>query len=125
MRTSQVTTIDQYIAEFPEEIQSILEQIRTTIKKTAPAAKEAMKYGMPTFVYEGNLVHFAAFKNHFGFYPAPSGIEAFDKQTSQYKAGKGTLQFPIDQPIPYDLIVQIVQYRLQENEAKAALKKKK
>ncbi len=117
--------IDAYICEFPEEVRVILEQIRSTILEAAPKATEAIKYGMPTFVFNGNLVHFAAFKNHIGFYPTPSGIESFNKELSVYKSGKGSVQFPIDKPIPLKLISQIVKYRLIENEAKQKKKKLK
>jgi uncharacterized protein YdhG (YjbR/CyaY superfamily) len=89
-------TINEYISEFPEEIRSKLEQIRETIQQAAPEAKEAIRYGMPTFVLNGNLVHFAAYKNHIGFYPAPSGIDAYIDELAVYRTGKGTIQFPID-----------------------------
>lgn len=107
--------INEYISEFPEEIKKILEQIRETIRQAAPEAKEAIKYGMPTFVLNGNLVHFAAFKNHIGFYPAPSGIDAYINELAVYRTGKGTIQFPINKPIPFDLIKKVVKYRMQEN----------
>jgi uncharacterized protein YdhG (YjbR/CyaY superfamily) len=112
--------INAFIADFPEEIQAILERIRTTIQEAAPEAKEAIKYGMPTFVSNGNLVHFAAYKNHIGFYPAPTGIDAFIEDLAPYRTGKGTVQFPIDKPIPYDLITKVVKFRVEEN-----LKKRK
>ena len=118
-------SIDEYIAGFPPEIQQILEQIRATIKAAAPDAQEAISYAMPTFKLHGNLVHFAAFKNHIGFYPTPSGTERFQQQISAYKAAKGSIQFPLDQPIPYDLISEIVRFRAQENMAAAAAKAKK
>jgi len=107
--------INNYITEFPEEIRVILEQIRNTIHQAAPEAKEAIKYGMPTFVLNGNLVHFAAFKNHIGFYPAPSGIDTFIKELAVYRTGKGTIQFPIGKPIPFDLITKVVKFRVEEN----------
>ncbi|NTW09151.1 MAG: hypothetical protein HGA28_06245, partial [Anaerolineaceae bacterium] len=100
-------TIDEYIAGFPADIQVILQKIRKTIKDAAPDAQEAISYQMPTFKLHGNLVHFAAFKNHIGFYPVPSGIEKFKAELSVYKQGKGSVQFPLDQPIPYDLISRI------------------
>lgn len=127
MQSDQPTiqNIDEYIAGFPPAIQSILQKIRATIHETAPAAQEVISYQMPTFRQEGNLVHFAAFKNHIGFYPTPSGIEQFDERVAVYKAGKGSLNFPLDKPIPYDLISEIVKFRLQENLAKAAAKSKK
>ncbi|PKL67144.1 MAG: hypothetical protein CVV28_06980 [Methanobacteriales archaeon HGW-Methanobacteriales-1] len=108
-------TIDEYIAEFPEEMQDILEKIRKVIQKAAPEAEEAISYGMPTFKLHGNLVHFAAYKNHIGFYPAPSGIETFKEQISEYKSSKGAVQFPLDEPIPYDLVEKIVIFRVKEN----------
>ncbi len=112
----QFRTIDEYIKTFPSDVQSILEKMRQTIKKTAPEAVEAISYQMPTFKLNGkNLVHFAAFKNHIGFYPIPSGIEAFKKELSSYKQGKGSVQFAIDKPIPYDLVKKIVKYRAKEN----------
>lgn len=114
--------IDQYIANFPAEVQAILEKIRQTIRQAAPEAAEAIKYQMPTFTLKGNLVHFAAHKNHVGFYPAPTGIEQFKDETSPYQSGKGTLQFPLSEPIPYDLISRIVTFRVQENLERAAKK---
>jgi uncharacterized protein YdhG (YjbR/CyaY superfamily) len=117
--------IDKYISGFPKEVQVLLEQVRTTIRQAAPEAEETIKYAMPTFVLNGNLVHFAAFKNHIGFYPVPSGIEAFKKELSAYKQGKGSVQFPLDQPIPLDLIAKIVKYRIVENLRKAELKTSK
>lgn len=119
-------SIDEYIAGFPPDVQEILEKIRATIKKAAPDAQEAIKYQMPTFVLNGNLVHFAAFKKHIGFYPVPSGIEKFKKELSLYKGAKGSVQFPLDQPIPFTLISKIVKFRVKENleRSKANGKKK-
>ena len=114
--------INEFIADFPEDIQIILEKIRATIQQAAPDAKEAIKYGMPTFVLNGNLVHFAAYKNHIGFYPAPTGIDAFIEELAQYRTGKGTIQFPVDKPIPYDLVTKVVKFKVEENLKK--LKKK-
>ena len=108
------TTIDDYIAGFPADVQKILKQIRSRIKKVAPDAEEAIKYQIPTFVLNGNLVHFAAFKNHIGFYPTPSGIEAFKDELSPYVCAKGSVQFPIDQPIPLGLIEKMVGFRVKE-----------
>ncbi|SJZ63412.1 iron chaperone [Sediminibacterium ginsengisoli] len=125
MKGSIAPDIDTYISEFPKEVQVLLQQVRSTIQKAAPGAKEAIKYAMPTFVLNGNLVHFAAFSHHIGFYPAPTGIEAFEKALSPYKTGKGSVQFPIGEPLPLKLITQIVHYRVAENELKAAKKKKK
>lgn len=116
--------IDKYIARFPEDVQAILEKIRKTIRKSAPNAEEIMNYGIPTFTLEGNLVHFAGFKNHVGFYPTPSGIEKFKKQLSKYEGAKGSVQFPLDQPIPYELISKIVAFRVKENLEKAEAKRK-
>jgi uncharacterized protein YdhG (YjbR/CyaY superfamily) len=117
-------TIDEYIADFPPDVQDILQKIRATIRKAAPEAQEKISYQMPTFTLYGNLVHFAAFKNHIGFYPIPSGIEAFKEDLSPYKQGKGSVQFPLDQPIPYDLIARITAFRVRENLEKAKAKKK-
>jgi uncharacterized protein YdhG (YjbR/CyaY superfamily) len=107
--------IDEYIATFPENVQEILEKIRNVISQTAPEAQEAISYGMPTFKLKGNLVHFAAYKKHIGFYPVPSGIAAFEEELSEYKHAKGSVQFPLDKPIPYDLIKRIVEFRVKEN----------
>ncbi|HLN46022.1 MAG TPA: DUF1801 domain-containing protein [Candidatus Sulfotelmatobacter sp.] len=111
-------TIDKYIAMFPKEVQKILENLRQVIRKNAPEAEETIDYGIPTFKLNGNLVHFAAFKSHIGFYPAPSGIEAFKKELSPYKQSKGTIQFPLDKPIPIDLVKKIVEFRVKENLSK-------
>jgi uncharacterized protein YdhG (YjbR/CyaY superfamily) len=115
--------IDEYIAGFPADIQEILEKIRMTIRKAAPDAEEAISYQMPTFKLKGNLVHFAAFKNHIGFYPVPTGIEKFKKELSVYESGKGSVKFPLDKPIPYTLIAKIVKFRVKENLEKARAKK--
>lgn len=123
MATIQHQSIDEYIASFPKETQEILEQVRATIQKAAPEATEAIRYAIPTFILNGNLVHFAAFKNHIGFYAAPTGNEAFKEELSVYKGGKGSVQFPIDQPMPLELITRIVQFRVQENTGKALKKK--
>jgi uncharacterized protein YdhG (YjbR/CyaY superfamily) len=109
------TTIDEYIDTFPEDIRKILNQLRQTIREAAPEAEETINYQMPTFTLHGNLVHFAAFKNHIGFYPTPSGIEAFQKELAPYKGAKGSVQFPIDEPLPLPLIRKIVKYRVKEN----------
>jgi uncharacterized protein YdhG (YjbR/CyaY superfamily) len=120
-------SIDVYISGFPENIQTILEEIRKTIRQAAPEAQEAISYGIPTFVFHGNLVHFAANKKHIGFYPAPSGVEAFKTELSVYKGAKGSVQFPIDKPMPLELITEIVKFRVLENQerAKAKMQKKK
>ena len=108
-------TIDEYINTFPENVQRILNELRQTIKEAAPDAQETINYQIPTFTLNGNLVHFAAFEKHIGFYPAPSGMEAFEKELSAYKRAKGSVQFPIDQPLPLPLIRRIVEYRVKEN----------
>lgn len=115
MKAPQATTIDQYIAGYPDNVQQLLQTIRATIHQAAPQAQEAIKYGIPTFMHNGNLVHFGGYKNHIGFYPAPMGIEAFKEETKVYEAGKGTLQFPIDKPLPLDLISRIVKFRVERN----------
>ena len=107
-------SIDEYIASFPQDVQRILQKLRTTIRVAAPAAEETIKYQIPTFTMGRNLIHFAAYKNHIGVYPAPSGIQKFKKELSVYGAGKGTLKFPLDQPIPYDLITRLVKFRVKE-----------
>ncbi len=119
------TNMDEYIAGFPKSVQDILQKIRETIAAAAPEAEETINYRMPTFKLKGNLVHFAAYKNHIGFYPAPSGLDAFKNEISLYKNAKGSVQFPIDKPIPYELITKIVKFRLDENIKKAANKGKK
>ena len=110
-----INTIDDYILQFSQEIQDILIMLRKVIKESAPDAEEKISYQMPTFVLHGNLVHFAAYKNHIGFYPSPSGIVAFKNELSKYKGAKGSVQFPIEQPLPYDLISKIVKFRVAEN----------
>ncbi|GGF92897.1 iron chaperone [Paenibacillus aceti] len=126
MDTNKITyeSIDHYISTFPPDIQEILEKIRQVIREAAPEAVEKISYQMPTFAQQGNVVHFAAFKNHIGFYPAPSGIDEFEQELAPYKAGKGTIQFPFGQPIPYDLITKIVKFQVYENIAKAERKAK-
>jgi uncharacterized protein YdhG (YjbR/CyaY superfamily) len=116
--------IDEYIATFPKKTQQILEEIRATIKAAAPEAQEKISYQMPTFFLQGNLVHFAAFKNHIGFYPVPTGIAKFKKELSVYEQGKGSVQFPLNQPMPLDLITKIVKFRVRENLAKTKDKAK-
>ena len=123
--STKPNNIDAYIAGFPKDVQDILEQIRATIKQVAPEAAETINYGIPTFALHGNLVHFAAFKNHIGFYSTPTGQEAFQAELSMYKGGKGSVQFPLDQPMPLDLITKIVAFRAMENLEKAAKKKKR
>lgn len=112
----KTANIDAYITGFPEGVQQTLQQVRATIKAAAPAANEAISYGIPTFKLTGkNLVHFAAFKTHIGFYATPTGHEAFAEELSKYKQGKGSVQFPLDQPMPLELITRIVQFRVQES----------
>ena len=125
MEQTAPKNIDDYIAGFPDDVQVILQKIRMTIKKAAPNAEETIKYQMPTFTLQGNLVHFGAFKKHIGFYPVPTGIEAFKDELSVYEGGKGSVKFPLDKPMPYDLISKIVQFRVQENLKNAEAKKKK
>jgi uncharacterized protein YdhG (YjbR/CyaY superfamily) len=127
MQTDQATpqTIDGYIAGFPDDVQAILQQIRAMIRAEAPAAEETINYGIPTFTLHGNLVHFAAFKRHIGFYPTPTGIEKFKDELSAYTMAKGSVQFPLDQPIPFDLMRRIVAFRVVENLEKAEARKKK
>jgi len=117
--------IDEYIAGFPPDVQAILQRIRAIIRKAAPAAQEAIKYRLPTFVLKGNLVHFGAFREHIGFYPTPTGTEEFKEALSVYHGAKGSVQFPLDKPIPYGLIREIVEFRVKENLEKAAAKGKK
>ena len=118
--------IDQYIAGFPGHTQTILERIRSTIKKTVPAAEETISYGIPSFALDGRyLIYFAGYKKHIGVYPVPAGNQEFEKDFSQYKtSGKGAIQFPLDKPIPLDLITRIVKFRMKVNLEKAKAKKK-
>ncbi|MRN56451.1 iron chaperone [Paenibacillus monticola] len=127
MEDNKITfeSIDEYISQFSPEVQDKLKMIRTVIKEAAPDAEEKISYQMPTFAMHGNLVHFAAFKKHIGFYPAPRGIDAFKEELSVYKGAKGSVQFPLDQPLPFELISRIVQFRVAENIKKAEAKSKK
>jgi len=118
MDRNKANSIDDYIAQFPKEIKERLQQMRATIRKTAPEAEEAMSYAMPTFKLNGNLVHFAGYKNHIGFYPAPDGIEAFKKEISKYTWAKGSVQFPHDEPLPLALVSKIVKFRVKQNKVK-------
>ena len=124
-KKSTIQNIDDYIENFPKKVQEILQGLRTTIREAAPDAEEAISYQMPTFRFKGNLVHFAAYKNHIGFYPTPSGIEKFKSELSIYEGAKGSVKFPIDQPLPLDLIGKIVSFRVKENLEKAAAKSRK
>jgi len=119
------TTIDEYIALFPAQVQAKLNELRSAIKAAAPEASEKISYAMPTFFLKGNLVHFGAHANHIGFYPTPSGMDKFQQELSVYKTAKGSAQFPLDQPLPLDLVTRIVKFRVAENLAAAAAKKRK
>ena len=127
MPTDKTTpkNIDEYIAGFPKEVQEILEKTRLTIRNAAPEAEERISYQIPIFTLKGNLVYFAAYKKHISLYPAPRGIEKFKNVFAAYKGGKGTVQFPLDKPIPYDLIGEIVKFRVEENLWRAAAKGRK
>jgi uncharacterized protein YdhG (YjbR/CyaY superfamily) len=125
MISNKPKDVDEYIEAFPKEIQMKLEEMRSVIKKAAPNAKETINYSIPTFTLYGNLVHFAAFKNHIGFYATPTGNDAFKKELSAYKVGKGSIQFPFDQPLPLSLIAKIVKFRVKQNLEKESLKKNK
>lgn len=115
MIATRPNNIDEYIATFPADVQKTLQEIRAVIKKAVPGGVEAIKYVMPTFMLNGkNLVHFAAFKNHIGLYPAPAGMKKFEKELSVYKSGRGSVQFPLDKPMPLDLIIKIVQYNVDK-----------
>jgi len=119
MARSQFRTIDEYIARFPKDVRDILEELRRVIRESTPEAEETISYGIPTFDLNGrHLVHFAAYKNHVGFYPTSSGIKAFKKELSPFRTSKGTAQFPLDKPIPFDLVKKIVKFRVKENESK-------
>ncbi len=118
-------TIDAYIAGFPEIVQMALQKLRQVIKEAAPEAGETIKYRMPTFTYHGNLVHFAAYEHHIGFYPDPEGIQKFAVELAPYPQSKGAIRFPIDKPLPFDLIYRITQFRVEQNAARAAAKRNK
>jgi uncharacterized protein YdhG (YjbR/CyaY superfamily) len=124
MKMKEAANIDDYIADFPEDVQKKLNQIRSAIRKAIPKAEEAIKYGIPTYVLNGNVVHFGGFKNHIGFYPAPGGIEAFRKELSVYEGSKGTIKFPLDQPLPTALIARISKFRAIQNQEKIKSKSK-
>lgn len=123
MEQQKPTTIDDYIEAFPEDVQKKLRQLRETIQAAAPEATEKISYQMPTFYLNGNLVYFAAFKNHIGFYPTPSAMEQFKDRLSVYKQGKGSVQFPMKEPLPLNLITEMVHARILENQKKAEKKK--
>jgi len=122
-KDNEFTNIDEYIATFPMDIQKKMQELRAVIKSSAPDAVEKISYQMPTFYLNGNLIHFAAYKNHIGLYPTPNGIEAFSDELSKYKGGKGSKQFPLNEPLPLDLISRIVKFRVAENQKKTSKKK--
>ena len=121
---TQASTIDEYIADFPNDVQKKLQQMRAVIRKAIPKAEEAIKYGIPTYVLNGNVVHFGGYKSHIGFYPAPRGIEAFKKELSVYEGSKGTIKFPLDKPLPTALIAKIAKFRAAQNQEKVKPKSK-
>jgi uncharacterized protein YdhG (YjbR/CyaY superfamily) len=118
-----MNTIDEYIETFEPKIQKTLNEMRNFIKTEVPEAIEKISYGMPTFYLNGNLVHFAAFKDHYGFFPSPSGIDAFEKELAPYRSGKGTLRFSFDKPIPWDIIKKVIEFRVKENSNKVKIQK--
>jgi len=124
-KRAALRNIDEYIAGFPEGVREILEKIRTTIRKAAPAAEERISYQLPCFRLKGNLVYFGAFKKHIGFFPTSSGIKEFERELSAYEGSKGTVRFPLDKPIPYGLITKIVKFRVKEDSKKAETTSKK
>lgn len=124
-RKKGFTSIDDYIKTFPKDVQAILQGLRAAIRAMAPEAGETISYGIPTFTLNGNLVHFAAYKKHIGFYPTSSGIRAFKKELSPYKCSTGTVQFAIDRPLPLELIGKIVKFRIGENNKRHLVKLKK
>lgn len=117
--TTVLNEVDRYIENFPAEVQERLEKLRTIIREVAPGAEEGFSYQMPGYKYQGPLVYFAGYKNHIGFYPTPSAIEAFKKELSVYKGAKGSVQFPLDKPLPAELIRKIVKFKMKENDEKA------
>ena len=118
-------TIDEYMADFPAQAQAVMQRLRALIHEIAPEATEKISYGIPTFVLGENLVHFAAYKHHIGFYPASSGIAHFEEELKDYETSKGTVRFPLDKPIPYDLVRRITEFRVAENRARTQTKKSK
>jgi uncharacterized protein YdhG (YjbR/CyaY superfamily) len=124
MKRPPAESIDAYIADFPENIQKILKSIRATVRKAAPTAEETIKYAMPTFTLDGNLIHFAAFQKHIGMYPVPTGVQGWDEVLAPYTTGKGTLQLPLDRPMPLTLISKIVKFNAKRNAEKVKGKKK-
>jgi uncharacterized protein YdhG (YjbR/CyaY superfamily) len=124
MKTKTPADVDEYIAGFPADVQKLLEKVRSTIRKAAPKAEEAIKYQIPTFVLNGNLISFAGYKGHIGIYPAPREVAEFKKELAAYKGNKSTLQLPLDKPVPVDLIGRIVKYQVKRSQAKATAKRK-
>jgi uncharacterized protein YdhG (YjbR/CyaY superfamily) len=122
MKTENPKTINDFINQFPQDTQALLQKVRETIKAVAPEATETISYGIPTFQFHGNLVHFSGYAHHIGFYPGASSIREFAKDLSGYKTSKGTIQFPLDKPIPFDLVRRITEFRLAENLEKAKKK---
>ena len=125
MKSKQAKNIDDYIADFPADVQLLLQKVRTAIRKAAPKAEEAIKYQMPTFVLNGNLIHFAGYKNHIGLYPGSKPIEEFKDDLVRYRVSKGTVQFPLDKPIPTGLIGKLTKFCVKRNLERAAAKAKK
>lgn len=125
MKTNNIESIDAYISGFPSDVQKILRAIRMTIRQAAPDAQEAISYRIPAFILDGPLIYFAGFKKHIGLYPAPRSAPEFRKELARYEGGKGTVQFPLDEPIPFDLITRIVKFRAKENAKLAAARRKK
>jgi uncharacterized protein YdhG (YjbR/CyaY superfamily) len=123
MKTSTAKNIDEFISNYPTDVQTILQELRQTIHKAAPEAKEKISYGIPTFTLHGNLVHFSAYPSHIGFYPGAAPVEQFKKELSAYKTSKGTVQFPLNKPLPLDLISTITKACVQRNQSKASNKK--
>jgi uncharacterized protein YdhG (YjbR/CyaY superfamily) len=124
-RSQKISSIDEYIAAFPDNVQAILKQMRAVIHAAAPDAKEKISYGIPTFYTSENLVHFAGYTHHVGFYPASSGIEHFRNELAGYELSRGTVRFPLDKPIPYDLVTRITEFRVKESRERALERKKK
>jgi len=115
---TSVQTIDEFISHYPENVQEILQKIRATIHKVAPEAKEKISYGIPTFTFHGNLVHFSAYEKHIGFYPGAAGVAAFQDRLGDYETSKGTIRFSLDKPVPYDLIEEITRYCVEQRTKK-------
>ena len=125
MKAKKAKDIDEYIADFPVDVQLMLQKVRTAIRKAAPKAEEAIKYQMPTFVLNGNLIHFAGYQNHIGLYPGSKPIEQFKDDLVKYRTSKGTVQFPLDKPIPVGLVGKITKFCVKRNLERAAAKAKK